>query len=287
MHTTIIDYGPDLRSIQRALEFPDFALNALEEEVWELPPAVLTKIVRSLGGLDGHRSSSIISSFCLSRVEQNSDAPDLLRHSIANKHVWRHIINAYTYERPDEMRELFTTFWRAPQTATTAGWLFEAWAHYCLCQGGTFTLKRLACSGERLEHHPERGDIDLKFPLLKTELFENQAVTEDTKFPGTYYIPRDTRNPTFDAFARFENQRLGLQMSLCATQSLNPDGLCALRARLGVHNKPAKFIFVVHAGRPFECPAPSTVDLEFFDFYTLELSSRIGTIRSLCVLLLN
>lgn len=124
--------------------------------------------------------------------------------------------------------------------------------------------------------HDSEDSIDLKFPSLEPEIYYTQALTTEP-CPDKYYVPVASNNPKFDAFARFEGRRLGFQMSLSTAHSLNSGGLRMLRARLqdgGARDK-AMFVFVIRAGRPFKRPAPGGVELDFFDFYTLEMNHRL------------
>ncbi|KIY68430.1 hypothetical protein CYLTODRAFT_489804 [Cylindrobasidium torrendii FP15055 ss-10] len=269
--TAIADYGPNMREIQHALRSPKAALDNLIQNVGILKPHVLHDIVCTVGGIK--TTHAIIKTFSLV-VRSNSDIDDDTElHAVANKHIWRRLMDSQLYRQTHQVSRLFAQLSSVPQAATTAGWLFEAMAHRHICEGKPVFLTPLEYKGNRLQPSAER--VEQNFPILRPSIFNGKATTDHTKDKQTYYIPSAANNPAFDAFARPGGRGIGFQMTLSSTHSLNAGGLQMLRARLkdtDTKKRKALFAFVVPYGRSFSCSAPEKrKDRDFFDFVLLEV----------------
>lgn len=164
-------------------------------------------------------------------VRNNSDIDaDTESHTVANKHVWRRLMDSKKYRYPYEVATLFCQLSSVPQAAATAGWLFEAMAHQHICEGEPVFLTPMECDGIRLRPNQDSQRSKRTYPILQPSVYDNKNTTNKTKDEGMYYIPSAANNPTFDAFARPNGQGMGFQMTLSSTHSLHKRGLLELRA---------------------------------------------------------
>jgi len=166
------------------------------------------------------------------------------------------------------MLELFR---RIPETASSAGWLWESLCHKRLSAGGTFPVKMMVSTGGHLTPSDKTASITL--PPLETCCYEP---TDDTTEAKHYYLPRASNNPTFDSFFYLGDSGVGLQMTLGSSHSLRPRGLQLLYGRLKKVSSPYLFVFVIRKGSVFQCKEPSAKQMERFTFCTLELPLPSG-----------
>ena len=158
-----------------------------------------------------------------------------------------------------------------PETAATAGWMWEARGHVHFCKGGRFTLVRMEVDeeGERLIQVEESETISIKSMTLTS--LDPESVYE----MGAYYVPASKRHATFDACFLAKRTQIALKFTISLSHTIEDEGLVVLNNMLPEAYNAQALVFVVPKARAerFTCPAPSSELQAEFEYYVLALDS--------------
>ncbi|KZV99111.1 hypothetical protein EXIGLDRAFT_831680 [Exidia glandulosa HHB12029] len=259
--------GPSLRTISDYIIDPFMALDAITGAVENLSPARIEYLIEALTVQETH---TLLKSFCQNLPRSSADVrwsgSDTLVHTIANPIVMRIVVARWFRNEQAATLKLLRQFSALPQTAATAGWLFESWCHTLLATAGIFKLHEMTQQPSG-RYSLGTTSKELALPGLPTELFSN--VQEATK-TGVYYVPLATNNPTYDSFCRVGKATYAFQMTLAKTHSLKEAGLNLLKTAMNTpRNQLKHFVFVVPTGRSFSFKPPQTISISNLTFSIL------------------
>jgi hypothetical protein len=277
-------YGYNIRTLLQVLKgSPEILETTIEQRLNGLDIEKIQSMINLNADAAGDLSHSLIVSRCSQHPEPDSAGyhnGDVLRSSIASPAVWRKLLHVHgrvVYERLTNMLQLFR---QVPQTAPSAGWLWESLSHARICKGGTFILREMAVTAGQRHLAPAEKTLSVTFKQMETRIFNSSDRYESTCDPTKYCVPFSGRNPTFDSFFYYGRVGVGLQMTLGADHKVNADGLRMLYGRLDFYRKGSVrenwFVFVIRKGSLFQCEIPSETQRRRFKFYTLELELPPG-----------
>lgn len=274
-------YGCNMRTLVDILRFgPKTHEEHINRKLSDLPVVDLNSLLKFDANNAGNVTHNLIVSGCPSQPELgtlDALAGDNLQHMVASRAVWKNLIRVRGKKVYLELRNMTDMFLRVPGMASCAGWLWESICHNTISEGGKFTLKKMAETGQGKNRKLVRSSQDhgtsITFAPLEPYVFTPSELLSSTSDPRKYFIPRAGNNPAFDAFLRInEDIGVGLQMTLAAGHTLNARGLRMLWGRLGKKSADKNyFVFVIRQGSDFECKRPSATQMNRFKFYTLEL----------------
>ena len=212
----------------------------------------------------GDLSHNLIVSKCFEQPEPDSEGylgDDVPTSSVASPTVWKKLLIVQGRMVYLGHTNILDIFLRAPETASSAGWLWEYLCHNQIRRGGKFTLRKMDTTAGVLV--PSNETTPVIFEPLEPHIFNSVDFVSSTCDATKYFIPFSGRNPAFDAFFHHERAGIGLQMTLASDHTFNPTGFRMLYGRLGALNKdnePARenwFIFVIRKGSAFKSKKPS------------------------------
>jgi hypothetical protein len=116
---------------------------------------------------------------------------DLMGNTIARPAVWRALLKRHSKKVYQHMQYTFNIPNGVPQAGATAGWLWEAWSHCRITEGGKFALLPMIEDGDYLVR-ADRGDraITLNLTRMTTEVFSTSDLNSSTLDP--VYLPPPT-----------------------------------------------------------------------------------------------
>ena len=196
---------------------------------------------------------------------------DVLSSGVASPAVWTELLHVHGKGVYSQIRSMPGLFHRIPETASSAGWLWESLCHERLIAGGTFTVKEMVSTGGHLTPSDDATSISL--PRLEPCYY---SPADGTTKANHYYLPAASDNPAIDSFFHWNGVGVGLQMTLGSNHSLKPKGLELLYGHLKKVSSRYFIVFVIRKGSVFECKAPSGKQMERFTFCTLELPLPSG-----------
>jgi len=277
---TIREYGYNMRTLAQVLRGGSARLMGdIAKRVADLSIVNVGSLTKREVEDAGNMSHSLIVSRCLESPQPDSPdylEGDLLTSTIASPAVWRQLLSANGRKVYMEMSNMLDLFRGIPETATSAGWLWERLCHSNFLRGGAFTLKEMVLTDEEEHLVPSNNTVPITLSQRQPHLFISSDVISRTLEPSHYFMPSSVNNPTFDAFFHLEVAGVGLQMTLAPQQSLISEGLQTLYKHLDKGTRPNWFVFVIRKGSPFKCKTPSKAQMEKFKFFTLELSPPSG-----------
>ena len=196
-------------------------------------------------------------------------AGDVPRSAVASPAVWRKLVLHHGRKAYLDMTNLLDSFRKIPETASSAGWLWESLCHDRISKGGAFTLEEMVSTGEYLM--PSGNTVPINILQRERHFYSSNDLSSSTSGFSHYFIPSAGNNPTFDAFLHHQSASIGLQMTLAKDHTLKPKGLRLLYKRLGEGPGENWFVFVIRKGTPFKTKKPSAIQMSRFKFFILEL----------------
>ena len=275
----ILNYGYNICSLIQVLKSgPDTLKAEIASKINPNEPATLGNLLKHDIENATNVSSSLFVSGCFEQPAPGTDkylGGDVLHSAIASPTVWRLLLEIRGRKVYWEQPHILDLFRRVPETASSAGWLWESICHDIISRGGNFTLRAMDEADKALVPS-DRTDI-LRLKKLEPLYFKSKDTFKSTCDLRNYFVPTYGNNPTFDSFLHLQSVGVGFQMTLERNHTLDSNGLRMLHGRLGVHdnaNEPSRekwFVFVIRKGSSFRCAKPSRGQMRRFKFFTLAL----------------
>jgi hypothetical protein len=265
-------YGCNIRTLLDVLvrNREKSVIKMIDEKVARLEISTLQEMLKSSSEVTNHTTHSIIQTSCSSQPtpeDGNYLSDDIIVRSVSSHVVWESLHTRFGGKLFAQQSLLFSLFQAFPESAATAGWLWEPRGHARFCNGGRFTLVRMKVKGKSLIQAKE----------IKTIIIDSMTPTEldpeSTCSPEKYYIPAVKNNPTFDACFLLNGEQIALQFTISPTHSIKDAGFLVLNNVLPKNCNKQALVFVVPKARAekFKCQAPSGDPQKRFKYYVLPL----------------
>ena len=281
-------------------EGPEIVANNIWMTAKQLDTSKLKSIITNNVNDVGDASHSIVTTVCLDQPQPEAGiryrSRDTPEQAIAGHIAMEALLGSHGKAVYVDHIHLLETFSKIPGARTSAGWVWEHWAHAQICKGGNFTLDPITFqeptrASERSNPTDQQTPISdttqpiqISIPPLNIHRFDAKDQTSTT-CGDEYFIPTNKNNATFDAFFHHQSDSIGqscgigLQMTLSDTHSLNAKGLKALHDRLQARTCTRHmYVVVIRKGRGFKNfkPTPSSSQHQQFRFFTMELDLPVG-----------
>lgn len=215
-------------------------------------------------------SHSLIKTECTDQPkpgEETYGRSDKPSRSISSPIVWETLSEKHGRSLYAEIPLMSHLFQRVPEMSSTGGWIWEAYCHSRIYNGGDHTLLRMTVEGTHLIPDPTDTTVLHISSLTPTVFNLDKGSNASTRNPSEYYIPEAKNNPTFDSFFLSRGTQIAIQITTSIIHSLENRDLVALKRRL-----PKGFrqyiVFVVpkNWGAKFKCekPSPMPKNTRFF-----------------------
>lgn len=267
-------WGRNIRTLRTVISKGERnALINLEGALKNLNAKELEKITTSPGSFS--HSHSIITTFRQPTLELFAEE-HVMMHRITSKMVWRILTVVLIFKGKRDLDALYNILNCSVGLGAARGQVFESLAHGLIVEGTkTFRVTPMYQKGATLIPNAEDEALRQLAYIVAPVLYPSSTLTTATRQAHTYFIPTEHDNPTFDAFAIFDDHGAGFQMTVARTHGLNVKGLSLLNARLKhLPNPPHPFYFVIPQGSQFSVPAPSAHWMKMFTFHTLQIESK-------------
>jgi len=232
------------------------------------------KMLVSGHAVSDRTSHSIVTTMCKNQPQPGKPAytrSDKVTHDVSGPAVWDALLAEHAVALYSQMTKNITLFQRVPETASTAGRLWETNCHSRIYMGGSYTLIRMIAEGGNLV--PSRNEKEpIKIERMTPNVLKIVNPSDLTCNPDEYYIPSAKNNQTFDSFFFLEQKQIAIQITLSASRTLKPADLTVLENLRPKSNYELYFIFVVptFSAEKFKCKVPANVQ-DRFDFFLLEM----------------
>jgi len=236
----------------------------------------LQRVLSSRAAITNHASHPIIQTTCPKQPKPFDDKyykSDAVEHSICCPVVFTYLQKRFGLDLLGRQAIELDLFRSIPETATTAGDLWELRGNTRFCKGGDFTLVRMMKRNEKgncLIQVNESKTISIK-PMTGTPL-DKKSVCQ----PGEYYIPTSEREPAFDTCFLLNNELIALQFTTSDKHTTEDNGFSTLIKMRPKTCTEQSLVYVVPKARAekFTCDAPSKYWLGRFKFYVLALDCK-------------
>ncbi len=207
---------------------------------------------------------------------------DLPSRSISSPIVWQTLSDKHGRSLYAEVPLMNHLFQRVPEMSSAEGWIWEAYCHSRIYNGGDHTLLRMTAQGGRLAPDPTESMV-LHIDALTPKVFDPDKDTKaSTSSISEYYIPEAKNNPIFDSFFLTGSTQVALQITTSISHSLQDRGLLALKRRLPKgFQQHIVFIVPQSRGANFRCQKPSPMPKNT-QFWMLEFDTEIDTEHGKC-----
>jgi hypothetical protein len=247
----------------------------IDEKVAKLDLSTLQKMLQSSSEVTDHATHSIIQTWCPNQPKRGTDSyfrSDAVVRSISSPVVMESLHEHFGGKLFAEQSILFRLFLAIPETAGTAGNMWEPRGHVRFCKRGRYTLLRMKVNGAKLIQSEESKTITIK-PMTPT-LLDSKSVCS----PGKYYIPATKNHPTFDACFLLNREQIALQFTVSVSHTIKDAGFLVLNDMLPKNYHKQALVFVVPKDRAenFWCSAPTSGLQKGFQYYVLPLDDSGG-----------
>ena len=270
------EYGCNIRTLLDVLSGnKEEVLNKINQKTANLSLPVLQNMLAGPSEVTDHASHYIIQTSCPEQPKPKEDKylySDDMVCTISSHVVWKSLFDRFGVLLYTEQSLLFRLFKPIPETAVTAGWLWEPRGHARFCKGGHFDLIQMQVKGKSLVQTQETRSIIVD-NMIPTVLETNSVCS-----PGKYYIPPKKNQATFDACFLLNEEQIALQFTISITHSLSGAGFPVLNGVRPESCKEQAVIFVVPKARAekFRSQAPSSDSQKKFKYYVLPLDDEIS-----------
>jgi hypothetical protein len=243
----------------------------IKEKIDDLSLSKLQQMLGSSSEVTSHASHSIIQTSCPKQPKSIDDdnylKDDAVVRCISSSAVLESLYGQFGGKLFVEQSILLNLFRAIPETAATAGNLWEPRGHVRFFKGDRFTLVRMKVNGPSLIQSGEERTITIK-PMTPT-LLDPKSVCS----PEKYYIPATKNHLTFDACFLLEQEQIALQFTISLKHSINDKGFPVLKSVLPTGCDEQALVFVVPKSRAekFKTQAPSSGLQKGFQYYVLSL----------------
>ncbi|KAF5389627.1 hypothetical protein D9757_004175 [Collybiopsis confluens] len=259
------DFGVDFRLGLDIIELGADHLDTVRQKTW--------KFIQQSPFNDLHRilmnpqSGLGLSHRIIHTFPSTDSAHAVLESAICSNTISRMIVSVHATQPLQRRQELFRMFeWTM---GASLGWLFEAMALDKLIHSESLTL--LPFSQDPV--------LTIPFGLHSITVFSNKDDVNTTRVLATLYVPSQSNNPAWDAFAVWQSDGevfgAGFQMTVGRQHHVNADGLLALEKRLDackVDPRNRFFIFVTPKNAEYRLPPNiSAAKQQIWQFYHLRL----------------
>lgn len=174
--------------IQVLLNGPKTLEADIAKKLSELDIVKLNSLIRFDADFAGDMSHNLTVSKCDEQPEPDSEGylgGDVLTSSIASPTVWKNLLIVHGRMVYLGQTNILDIFRRVPETASSAGWLWEYLCHNQSRRGGAFTLRKMKGTSGSLVPSNETNTVT--FQSREPQIFNSfDLVSRD---PTKYFIP--------------------------------------------------------------------------------------------------